>query len=32
VGEMPDNSRFFKKPYNLENVVAHIRARAVKAA
>jgi DNA-binding NtrC family response regulator len=29
--EMPENSRFFKKPYNLENVVAHIRARAAAA-
>jgi DNA-binding NtrC family response regulator len=27
-GEMPDNGRFFKKPYDLENVVAHIRACA----
>jgi CheY-like chemotaxis protein len=25
VGEMPENSRFFKKPYNIGTVVAHIR-------
>jgi len=25
VGEMPENSRFFKKPYNIAAVVAHIR-------
>ncbi len=25
-GEMPENSRFFKKPYNLTDVIAHIRA------
>ena len=25
-GEMPENSRFFKKPYDLACVVAHIRA------
>jgi CheY-like chemotaxis protein len=31
-GEMPSNSRFFKKPYNLEDVVAHIRARVPNAA
>ena len=27
--EMPENSRFFKKPYDLDNVVAHIRSRAM---
>ena len=27
-GEMPENSRFFKKPYNMGAVVAHIRERA----
>jgi CheY-like chemotaxis protein len=26
-GEMPENSRFFKKPYDLAKVVAHIRER-----
>ena len=25
-GEMPQNSRFFKKPYDLADVIAHIRA------
>ena len=30
-GEMPENSRFFKKPYNLDDVVAHIRTRALAA-
>jgi CheY-like chemotaxis protein len=28
-GDMPDNSRFFKKPYDLACVVAHIRERAL---
>ncbi|MDB5397498.1 MAG: response regulator receiver protein [Rhodospirillales bacterium] len=28
IEEMPENSRFFKKPYDLKDVVAHIRARA----
>ena len=29
--DMPENSRFFKKPYDLASVVAHIRQRAVAA-
>jgi CheY-like chemotaxis protein len=29
--EMPEGSRFFKKPYDLAHVVAHIRERAVAA-
>src|SRR5271156_3576987 len=27
-GEMPANSRFFKKPYDIGTIVAHIRERA----
>jgi len=27
-GEMPENSRFFKKPYDIRTIVAHIRERA----
>jgi two-component system, response regulator PdtaR len=27
-GEMPENSRFFKKPYNIGAVVSHIREQA----
>jgi CheY-like chemotaxis protein len=30
-GEMPENSRFFKKPYDLEDVITHIKARALAA-
>ena len=30
-GEMPENSRFFKKPYVLTDVIAHIRASMPKA-
>jgi two-component system, response regulator PdtaR len=26
-GEMPENSRFFKKPYDIGTIVAHIRER-----
>ena len=29
VDDMPANSRFFKKPYDLAHVVAHIRERAL---
>jgi CheY-like chemotaxis protein len=28
-GDMPENSRFFKKPYDIGTVVAHIRERAL---
>jgi CheY-like chemotaxis protein len=31
VADMPDGSRFFKKPYDLASVVAHIRERALAA-
>ena len=31
-GEMPENSRFFKKPYQLSDVIAHIRASTPAAA
>jgi DNA-binding NtrC family response regulator len=27
-GEMPENSRFFKKPYDIGTIVAHIREHA----
>jgi CheY-like chemotaxis protein len=27
-GEMPENSRFFKKPYDIGTIVAHIREQA----
>jgi DNA-binding NtrC family response regulator len=30
-GDMPERSRFFQKPYNLEDVIAHIRDRVLAA-